>query len=510
MTHVRTRRAVGIAAGAITVALIAGCAGTSSPPSDSTSHTLTIGSAGAVNSYDSAQAQEGMILPFQTVYDTLLRRDPSGELHPMLATAWEYNEDNTVLTLDLQEGVTFSDGEVFDAEAAKANLEHFQTANGPQGFTLAGVTAIDVVDEDTITLALAAPDPALLTYLSNAAGMMGSPAAIGTEEMKTVPVGSGPYVLDTERTIPGSELHFTAREGYWSPDLQKFDEVVVKFMPDMTAQFNALVSGQIDATLLDAKTAKQADAQGLTGYSQTMDWRGLFIADRDGEVVPALADPRVRQAINYALDGESMLSSIEQGRGEITSQIFGTATTAYDKELDSAYGNDVARAKELMAEAGYADGFAIDMPAIEGFDPALWPVLQQALAEIGVTVTMVPVAGADVITELTSRKFPVFYMSLFQPDTWIAVSQQVAPTALFNPFQTQRDEVDAWLSQIQLSATPEEQEVPAQALNEYLVEEAWFAPLYRPDSIVYGNDKVTIEPQTQQLFPSIYNFTPAN
>lgn len=503
-----SRRIGGAIPAVVALVTLVGCAGdgASSPEQG----TLTIANAAEPASFDPVQAQEGAPMSyFQTVYDTLIRRDSEGNLRPMLAKEWSYNDGNTVLTLHLRDDVTFSDGAAFNAEAAKANLDHFRKANGPQGFTLAGVTSIDVVDEDTITISLSAPDPALLTYLSNAAGLMGSPAALGTDKIKTDPVGSGPYTLDLARTTPGSEYSLVKRKSYWSPELQKYDRVVIRVLGDVTARYNALVSGQVQAAGLDAKRAQQADGQGLADNSHSLDWRGLVIADRDGEIVPALADRRVRQAINHALDGAAMLDSIERGRGTLTNQIFGPGTTAYVKQLDSYYGYNVQKAKELMADAGYAKGFSVDFPAIEGFDPALWPVIEQSLGAIGITVKMIPIQGADVITELQAKKFPIFYMSIFQPDTWVTVNQNVAPSALWNPFHTRRPEVDKLIHQIQFAPDADAQRAPAQKLNTYLVEQAWFAPVYRPDNMIYSSSSVIVQPQPQQAFPSIYNFAPA-
>lgn len=179
--------------------VLSGCAGDSpngsgeEANSDGLGELLNLGTGSEPISYDPAQAQEGDNFPFfQAVYDTLIHRLPDGSLAPMLATEWEYDETNTELTLTLRDDVVFSDGAEFDADVAKVNLERFQEASGPQGHTLNSVESIDVVDETTIQLNLNEPDPALLIYLSNAAGLMGSPEALDTPGIATVPVGSGP------------------------------------------------------------------------------------------------------------------------------------------------------------------------------------------------------------------------------------------------------------------------------------------------------------------------------
>ena len=230
---------------------------------------LTLGAVQELRSWDPAQAHVGHYLqPYQAAYDSLILREPDGKLSPMLATAWKYNDTNTKLTVDLRTDVTFSDGAKFDAEAAKANLDHFKKANGPQMAQLTAVSDVAVVDADTIELNLSAPDPSLEFYLSQAAGLMGSPKALGTEGIKTEPVGSGPYVMDKAATVKDSQSVFTARKDYWNKDLQKFEKVTFKILTDLTARTNALVSGQVDATLLDPKTGKQAEGAKMTLVTQ--------------------------------------------------------------------------------------------------------------------------------------------------------------------------------------------------------------------------------------------------
>ena len=134
------------AATALTVSAalaLTACGGTANsgarPPAAATA--LTLGTIQDVRSWDPAQAHVGHVLqPYQAVYDTLILRQPDGKLSPMLATDWKYNETNTKLTVDLRTDVTFSDGAKFDAEAAKANMDHFKKANGPQMAQLASLS----------------------------------------------------------------------------------------------------------------------------------------------------------------------------------------------------------------------------------------------------------------------------------------------------------------------------------------------------------------------------------
>ena len=297
---------VGVLAAVVGLALAA-CGGQRAADD---SRTLTLAVVADVTSWDPAQAHVGHRLqPYQPVYDTLILREPDGTLSPMLATGWAYNDDRTELTLDLRTDVTFSDGTTFDAAATKANLEHFKAANGRQAAQLASFESAEIVDADTVKINLTAPDPAFEYYLSQAAGLMGSPAAIAAGTIATTPVGTGPYVYDPAQSLPGSQLAFTARQGYWNPALQKFDKIVLKAHGrDHRAAERGGVGDLADATLVDARTVAQAEGAGLTVLEDyQVDWQGLLLFDRGGTLVPALGDVRVRQAINYAIDRKTLL-----------------------------------------------------------------------------------------------------------------------------------------------------------------------------------------------------------
>ncbi|WGD37293.1 ABC transporter substrate-binding protein [Lysinibacter sp. HNR] len=471
--------------------------------------TLTLGSLLEPVSLDPSQAQEGHRMPFyQAVYDTLIQRLPNGDLEPMLATEWEYNEDRTVLTLTLRDDVTFSDGEKFNAAAAQANLERFRTGNGPQGHTLDAVTSVEAHGDTTLTITLDAPDPALLSYLSNAAGLMASPAVIGTEGVKTNPVGSGPYTLDKSSTVVGSQYTYIKSKDYWQPELQQYDKIIIKPIPDVTARYNALVSGQVDVALLDSKTAAQAEGAGFVPHTAQVDWQGFIIHDREGQIVPALADVRVRQAINHAVDGGAILQEIQKGRGTSTGQVFGPGATAYDEALNSTYSYDPQKARALMSEAGYASGFSVSFPTASVADPALTAVMVEQMAAVDITLNLVEVPINEYISEVTSGKYPIVWMQLFQPSTWVNINQLIAPKALFNALSTSDPEVSRLIDEIRDAS--EEESVPlAQELNQYLVDQAWFAPWYRVDALVYSKDTVKVETQVEQVVPSIYNYSPA-
>lgn len=498
-----------------TALVLSGCAGNAGDAGNgdggagSAGGTLTLGSVVNITSFDPAQAHLGHQMPiYQAAYDTLILREPDGTLAPMLATEWNYNDDNTVLTMDLRTDVTFTDGAKFDAEAAKANLDHFLQANGPDANQAKSIESVDVVDEDTIDINLTAADPAMTYYLSQAPGLMGSPEALGTDGVKTDPAGSGPYVLDTASTVNGSQFTFTANKDYWNKDLQKFGKVVFKVLIDPTARVNALVSGQVDGVLLDALTMEQAEKAGKTKTSYPVDWQGLFLFDRGGAIAPELADVRVRQAINYAFDRETMLDQLMRGEGEVTGQVFGKTNDAYIPELDDAYSYDPEKAKELLAEAGYPDGFTLNIPLLPSTE-SIMAMVKQQLGDVGITVNLATAPQDTYVADIIAAKFPSAWFSVFQGEPWVAIRQMITTDAAYNPFKTTDPELQAAIDAVQTGG--EESGTLAQKVNQYVTDNAWFAPWYRVNQLYYSDDsKITLEPQVQQAVPNLYNYSPAS
>ncbi len=491
-----------------TALALTGCGGTAnSGPAASAATALTLGTIQDVRSWDPAQAHVGHVLqPYQAVYDTLILREPDGKLSPMLATAWKYNPANTKLTVDLRTDVTFSDGAKFDSAAAKANMDHFKKANGPQMAQLNAVKDVAVVDADTIDINLAAPDPALEYFLSQAAGLMGSPKALGTEGVKTEPIGSGPYVMDRAASVKDSQTVFTARKDYWNKDLQKYTKLTFKILTDLTARTNALVSGQVDATILDPKNGKQAEGSKMTLAANEVDWQGLLLLDRDGAKNPALANVKVRQAINYAFDRKTILDQVMLGQGTPTSQPFGKASGAWSEELENYYNYDPAKARQLLKEAGFESGVTLEIPAVPGFETQI-SVITQQLSDVGITLKVGAALTNTYTADIAAQKFTTIFFSLFQGQPTVAIDQIISTKALYNPFKNKASELDARIEAVRNGGADAGK--LAREVNKYVVEQAWFAPMFRVNQMYYHNSKVNVTPQIQQAVPSIYNYSPA-
>ncbi len=491
--------------------VLAGCAGGDVGGSKAGAATLDIATLTSAQSLDPKDAIGSTLPYFQALYDTLIRRTADGSYQPMLATEWAYDTARTRLSLTLRENVKFSDGTAFDADAVKANLEHFKNGGGGAAKTLASLKEVTVVDATHVTLTLSAPDPAMLFHLSDAAGLMASPAKLAGGSLKTTPVGTGPYTLDKGRTTLGNKYVFQRKQDYWGKKLP-YESLTISLFDNETAVVNGLRTGQIDSAVLqdaNQQAALASDSE-LKKTDFTFDFQGLLLFDRGGVHTKALRKTEVRQALNLAIDRETMLDKIRQGRGEITNQIYGPETKAYDKALDTHYAHDPAKAKRLLAEAGYADGFTLKLPRVSAIvSDALASSIAADLKAVGITVTWDQLDGASALRKIyRERAYSAMVMNIGQsPIDWVTTQEQVAP-GTFNMFGTTDATVQRLLPRIQGGSEQQAGEA-ARALNEHLVGQGWFVPFYRMTYQIVSVPEVEVTPQSGMAVPSIYNYEPA-
>lgn len=499
--------ALGLAASLALTACAGG--GEETPAHDDT---LRIGTMTKPTSLDPIDAIGGAMPYFQAVYDTLILRAPDGSFEPMLATEWSYNDDQTVLSLTLRDDIAFDDGTAFDGAAAVANLERFRDGGGANAAYLAG-TEIAMVDDTHITITLPAPDPGLEFYLSDAAGLMANPTKFDTEDaLVTTPDGTGPYVLDTADTAIGTTWAYDRRDDYWGEE-SDFSTLTISAFDNENAIVNGLKTRQLDSALVqtaDQQLAAEQDTS-LTAQDVLFDFQGVLLFDRGGALTPALADPKVRQALNFAVDRETLLSVVRDGRGEVTSQVWGVDTEGYDETLDDYYAYNPEKAKELLAEAGYADGFEIVLPRLTTIvTDNIATALSTDFAAVGVTLTWQDVDNSTALKQIfVDREFSAMVMNMGQSSSdWIVYSSLIAP-GTFNFFGT-TDETVQTLS-AEARALPADQAADTYAaLNTHIVEDAWFLPFYRMTYKLITVPGIEVQTQSGQAETSIYNYSLAD
>lgn len=505
--HGRTARmAAAITALAVAGTSLAGCSPSSAVPAQAPT-TLTISSMLDNASFDPADLENGHRVSFWTpLYDTMLVLTPDNTVEPGMAESYEYDESRTVLTLTLRDDLAFSDGSALTAADVKANMEHHQQGTGQNNFMLRSAE-ISTPDERTVVLTLPAPDPALLVYLTMVAGVVAKPDGLGTDAGKDNPVAAGPYVLDTQRTQRGATYTYVRNEHYWAPEDFPFEEVVVKPIPEETARLNALRSGQISGMAGTPQTVGEAEKSGLTVKSKPGDRVGLQIVDRAGALVPALADKRVRQAINHAIDSEGLLRSVQQGYGTRSAELFNVESVAHKAEFAEAYPYDPERARALLTEAGYADGFDITVPQNDTDNTAT--LVGQQLGEVGIRVTYRQEPTSNYVAEVQTGRYAMFSNRLGTGDPWWDIQKHIPTASPWNVFETVDPELDSLIEAARDAATPEAYESRLHDVNAWLIDEAWFAPFFQADRLYYTTANIDFDAHPQNIVPYLRDYRPA-
>ncbi|MEV7087417.1 ABC transporter substrate-binding protein [Streptomyces sp. NPDC093085] len=472
------------------------------------SRTLNLAVDQEIYSLDPAKQQSGsaIVQVWQACFDTLLRYEPDGTVGPNAARSFTFNKEKTELTLTLRRGMKFIDGVAVDAQAVKQSLEYFKSGAGPEAGRLAGVT-VTVKDSTTVVLTTPQPNGLLPMFLCLAPGILSSPASHNSGERETSPVGSGPYKLDAAGTSAGSLYTFVRNPGYWNKAAYPYDKVIVRQMAGTMTRLDALKSGQINAAQISARTRTDAQNSGLTVLRNSVGWAGLFLSDQGGEVVPALKDVRVRRAINMVFDRPAILKSLFQGHGTVTNQIFNSRSVAYLPDMLDFYPYDVTKAKSLMKEAGYADGFTFDLPLVSGQEDAN-PLIVRQLALLNITARQVNIPPAQTISALLSGKYPIFFHTLESRAALWDIAQSLTPNAPWNLNKFTDERLQPLLDKAQLLDGSAER-LNAQAVNAFVVEQAWFCPWVLPTNFYATDNTATATPYTGTPVPHLRGFTPA-
>ncbi|MBT9373235.1 ABC transporter substrate-binding protein [Rhizobium sp. CSW-27] len=467
--------------------------------------TLALASRIDNNSFDRAELAIGNQVQFwQPVFDTLIIQKPDGSFGPGLATEWSYNADATALTLTLRQGVRFTDGAPFDANAVKANLEYLAAGAGPNGYMARSISEIKVISDTQVQLILAEPDPAMLWNLSTVGGAMASPASLGAAGSDTAPVGSGPYVFDAAASVQGSQYVYNRNPEYWDTAAFPFDRVTVTPLTDNAARMNAIFAGQVDGAIGDSRVVAESEAKGFTVTFGDIDWAGITLADRKGAIAPPLADVRVRQAINLAFDTASILKFVDLGHGKLSDQIFPEGNGAYDPALEDRYPYDPEKARSLLAEAGYPDGFDLVFPEVRPF-AAFYPIVQQQLADIGIRATFEALPPGSALPVLRSGKYAAFVFNFGSANAWTDFQQYLTTNAPYNTAKVDDPVLTELVRKAQF-ATGEAQLEAFREVNRHVVENAYFAPWYRRFAVYVSGKDITVQSQPGNIVPYLRNY----
>ena len=448
------------------------------------------------------------------VYENLVDFD-DGEIVPGLAESWEYNDDQTELTFHLREGVTFHNGEKFNAEAVKTNLEHKKS--NPSFYTLKGITditEIEVVDDYTITLYYDHPFYAYLQdFCWSDVCPMSATEFIIEGDFQTISgvAGTGPYIYD--EYVAGEYTRFVRNEDYWG-EAPYWDEIIVKYIPDSASRLQALETGEIDmiygGSLLTYDEYDQAlEMEGIEGQMADKDTRVQIITTNATR--PYMSDERVRQAIAYAIDKEELSAAISNGYEPSADTIVTSDTPYADVKLETTYDYNPDMANQLLDEAGWtmnektgirekdgeslnllltleSDYSATSMPTAE--------VIKSQLAEVGIDVTINGTEQMQWYSDYLEGKFDLtLWHSQFafaSPHCWFTPMDSMVPQTPSLPGIEGSDEFLATIQKLTSMVDEEEVRETYTYLFNFDIGTVLDIPLtYQKDMIVYNTDKIS-------------------
>lgn len=299
---------------------------------------------------------------YKMIYDGLVEDGGSKGVQPQLATEWNIAPDGKTYTFKLRQGVKFSDGTDFNADAVIFNLKRWVNNQRHSSLTAVNVESMEAVDKNTVKIVFRDKAYPILTELTYPRPVRFlSPSSIEKVEGNvmgkfTKPVGTGPWML--ESYTKDKEFVLVPNPNYWG-EKPKLDKIIFKVIPDGQARVMALQSGEVDLIggellskiPLDSISTLKNDKNFTLNNSKTM--MSHFITFNQDN--PNLQDKNVRLAINYAINKESMVKKLLNGIGRPAVGLFQDGVPYVTKENSQGYGYDKNKAKEILAQAGYTD-----------------------------------------------------------------------------------------------------------------------------------------------------------
>jgi peptide/nickel transport system substrate-binding protein len=292
--------------------------------------------------------------------------------------------------MNLRQGVKFTDGAAWNAEAAKANLDFFRTGRFKRSDLLKFVENVEVVDPYTVRIKLMQPFTPLVNNLAAGAMEMVSPMQIKSmspAQMALHPIGTGPYIL--KEYIQGERIVLERNKAYWEEGLPYFDKIIFRIVPDRSVRTMMLLGGEVDLVWglspLDVVTVKGGkDLEVRSEPSVTLIYIGL------NQLKPIFKNPKVGKALNHAIDRKMLINTILRGHATLLDSIVPPGAFGYSSVY--VYPYDPEKAKALLAEAGFPNGFDMVLAVPRGrylMDYEIGEYLQAAWGKIGVRCKLI-------------------------------------------------------------------------------------------------------------------------
>lgn len=338
---------------------------------------------------------------YANLFQGLTRIGRNGEVLPSLAESWEVSDDGKIYTFNLRSGVTFHDGTTFDAEDVKFTLDRARAedSTNAQKQLFAAIDTVEVIDPETVKITLSSPQGAFLYNLGWGDAVIVAPESAETNKEK--PIGTGPFKF--EKWAKGSSISLVKNADYWGEPVA-LEKAEFRVVPDAAAAIPALLSGDVQAfpqmPVGDALSQIESDPRFVVAIGAT---EGETILSTNNGKEP-FNNIKVRQAIAHALNREEIIAGNGTGYGTPIGSHFSPANEAY-VDLTGTYPYDPAKAKALLAEAGYPDGFKATLklpPPAYARDGG--QVVASQLRQVGIELEIIPVEWAQWLEQVFKNK----------------------------------------------------------------------------------------------------------
>jgi peptide/nickel transport system substrate-binding protein len=399
-----THRSAAVAASIAAVAALAACgSGSPSGPAAAGAGSAAAGGAsGTINwewelptSWDPVTSSAGWDMHvLGLVYASITTLDAKGDVKPGLASSWKYAADGKSVTFTLRPGLKFSDGSPLTAASVQQNIQRGLTqSNSTVASELSVISKVTVNSPASFTLDLTQVDYQVPDLLAGKDGMIVNPAYFKTvSSLATKPEGAGPFTLTSY--VPDSHADLVRNPGYWDASQIHVANFNVLSITQPEQILSALESGQVNVAYIAGNQVAAAKAAGFK--IDVIPSEVVNELDIQTTTAP-FNNPKVVEAINYAINRQAILQVQASGYGAVAYQPFPAGFVGYSAKLANLYPYNPAKAKQLLAQAGYPNGLSITLTSTAA-DDALAEQIQGQLQEVGIKVTIKDIA-ADTSTQ---------------------------------------------------------------------------------------------------------------
>lgn len=406
------------------------------------------------------------------MYEGLVKATPEGEIEAAVASEFEVSEDATYITFKLRDGITFCDGTPITVSDVKYSIERYAGIQG-EGSAFSILKDIVTSEDGTIVVNLSEPNTEFVYELTCAILPEANEANVNSN-----PIGSGPFMYDT--FIPGEKLVIKKNPNYWKEGCPYLDEVTFKIVADTDVAVTQLNAGTLD--IVQYLTSDQVMTlndnfyimDGSINYVQ-----GMFL----NNAVAPFNDPLVRQAIYYAVDRQKISDMLFGGKSHIIgTNMIPAATKYYNADTETTYTYDPEKAKELLKQAGYENGFTFTIQVPNNYPPhkGTAEIIADCLADVGITAKINEIEFTSWLSDVyKGKQYEATVVAVdgrLAPYTWFAKNESTGTNNFTNYSNPQYDEIFA---KAKAAIDPEEKVGYYKQLQQILADDA--ASIYVQD-----------------------------